>query len=306
LWVNHLRPPLHDVHVRRAMAFAIQYDDIRELAVSGYSEPVKPGLILPFGFESKWYSEEDAQKYGATFHAPERARAELAAGGYQSVFDADGKLLEMRDRSGARVPTMFIKSPTGWTDWEAAVRIIVRSLRAVGIDVRERFVDGALYYPAGHTADFDLYVGTPSSAPTPSKPWSRFDFILTQQDFAPPGEKMYRNIGRFNDPKSPGYVPRFAELLDLIPTLTDEAERLAAYRELNILFMQYQPVLPLVYRPDQYYEFSSRAWTGFATADNPYLPPQIPGARMGTRALWSLQPAGSRDLALVQPGALEQ
>jgi peptide/nickel transport system substrate-binding protein len=291
LWINHLHAPLDDVHLRRAMAFSIQYDDIRELAVSGYSVPVKPGLILPFGFEGKYYSEEDAQKYGATFFDPARARAELAAGGYQPMWGPGGELLELRDRSGARVRTLFIKSPTGWTDWEAAVRIVVRSMRAVGIDARERFVDAAVWYPAQYTADFDLLMATPSSAPTPSKPWSRFDAVLTTQDFAPEGEKMYRNYGRFNDRKSPSHVARFNELLDRIPTLTDPAELLAAYRELNVLFMQYQPALPLVYRPDQFYEFSSRAWQGFSSAENPFLPPQIPSSRMGTRVLWSLRPA---------------
>ena len=84
---------------------------------------------------------------------------------------------------------------------------------------------------------------------------------------------------------------RFDELLDLIPTLSDQADRLLAYRELNVLFMRYQPVLPLVYRPDQFYEFSSRAWRGFPTGDNPFLPPQIPSARLGTRTLWHLSPA---------------
>ncbi|MEO8177745.1 MAG: ABC transporter substrate-binding protein [Deltaproteobacteria bacterium] len=303
LWINHLHAPLDDVHLRRAMAFSIQYDDIRELAVSGYSVPVKPGLILPFGFEGKYYSEEDAQKYGATFFDPARARAELAAGGYQPMWGPDGELLELRDRSGARVRTLFIKSPTGWTDWEAAVRIVVRSMRAVGIDARERFVDAAVWYPAQYTADFDLLMATPSSAPTPSKPWSRFDAVLTTQDFAPEGEKMYRNYGRFNDRKSPSYVARFSELLDRIPTLTDPAELLAAYRELNALFMQYQPALPLVYRPDQFYEFSSRAWQGFSSAENPFLPPQIPSSRMGTRVLWSLRPAAKKNLALASPGA---
>jgi peptide/nickel transport system substrate-binding protein len=102
---------------------------------------------------------------------------------------------------------------------------------------------------------------------------------------------MYKNLGRFNDPKSPGYVRRFDELLDLIPTLTDAAALLEAYRELNVLFMRHQPVLPLVYRPDQFYEFSSRTWQGFPTGDNPFLPPQIPSARLGTRTLWHLSPA---------------
>jgi len=302
IWINHLHPPLDDVHLRRAMAFSIQYDDVRELAVSGYSVPVKPGLILPFGFEGKYYSEADAQKYGATFFDPARARAELAAGGYQPIWGPDGELVETRDRSGARVRTLFIKSPTGWTDWEAAVRIVVRSMRAVGIDARERFVDAAVWYPAQYAGDFDLLMATPSSAPTPSKPWSRFDAVLTTKDFAPEGEKMYRNYGRFNDPKSPSYVPRFNELLDRIPTLTDPAELLGAYRELNALFMQYQPALPLVYRPDQFYEFSSRVWQGFATAENPFLPPQIPSSRMGTRVLWTLRPAAEKGLAPSIPG----
>jgi peptide/nickel transport system substrate-binding protein len=132
-------------------------------------------------------------------------------------------------------------------------------------------------------------MGTPSSAPTPSKPWSRFDTVLTTQDFTPVGDKMYKNMGRFNGPDTPGRNPRFDELLDLIPTLRDEGRLIAAYRELNVLFMQEQPVIPLVYRPDQFYEFSTRVWQGFPTSANPFLPPQIPGSRLGTRILWSLQ-----------------
>jgi peptide/nickel transport system substrate-binding protein len=290
IFINAQRAPLGDVHLRRAMAFAIRYDDIRELAVSGYSEPVKPGLILPFGFEGKYYSEEDARRYGATVFDPARARAELAAGGYQSIWGAEGELIEMRDAAGQRVPTLYVKSPAGWTDWEAAVRIVVRSLRAVGIDARERFIDGALYFPAAYAGDFDMILFTPSQAPAPSKPWSRFDAVLSNQDFAPVGDKMYKNLGRFNDPRGKDYVRRFDELLDSIPTLTVPAEVSAAYRELNILFMQYQPVLPIVYRPEQFYEFSTRVWRGFPTAKNPVLPPLVPSARLGTRILWHLSP----------------
>jgi peptide/nickel transport system substrate-binding protein len=288
LWFNVKHAPLGDVHIRRAMAFSINYRDIRELAVSGYSEPIKPGLILPFGFEGKYYSEQDAQKYGATFYAPERARAELAAGGYQSIWDAEGDLVEMRDREGRRVPTVYIKSPAGWTDWESAVRIMVRSMRAAGIDVRERFIDGALYFPAAYSGDFDMILFTPSQTPSPSKPWSRFDAVLNTRDFAPEGDKMYKNLGRFNDPYGVGYVRLFDELLDRIPTLTDPAELTAAYRELNVLFMQYQPALPVVYRPEQFFEFSTRVWRGFPTGKNPYLPPQIPSSKLGTRILWHL------------------
>ena len=292
LLVNHKRSPLQDQHLRRAMAFAINYKDIRELSVSGYSEPLRPGIVLPFGLERRFFSEEDARKYGTWFD-PEKAKAELAAGGYSAMFGPQGELLETRDRDGKRVPTLYVKSPTGWTDWESIVRVAVKSMRAVGLDVRERFVDANLFWNALYEGDFDLIMHTPSTQPSPSKPWSRFEALLTTRDFVPLGQRMYKNIGRFNDPQAPGYLPRIDELLALIPTLTDDQARVTAYRELNVLFMQQQPDLPLVYRPDTFYEFSIKHWTNLPSAANPYLPPLIPGDRLGTNMLWAITPVSN-------------
>jgi len=292
LLVNHQRAPGNDLHMRRAMAFAINYKDIRELAVSGYSEPLEPGLILPFGLEQKFFSQEDAKQYGTRFD-PVKAKAELDAGGYVPVFGPDGELLETRGRDGKALPTIYVKSPTGWSDWESIVRIAVKSMRAVGIDARERFVDTSLFWNALYEDDFDLIMFTPSTQPSPSKPWSRFEALLTTRDFAPAGQRMYKNMGRFNDPSSAGYLPRIDALLAQIPTLTDETARIAAYRELNVLFMQHQPDLPLVYRPDTFYEFSTKHWTNLPSAANPYLPPLIPGDRLGTNMLWSIRPVSN-------------
>jgi hypothetical protein len=166
----------------------------------------------------------------------------------------------------------------------------LRGMREAGIDAREKFVDGGVFWNELFKGDFDMIMNTPASPPSPSKPWSRFEAIMTTRDFAPEGDKVYKNMGRFNDPKAPGYIARIDQLLAKIPTITDSAERAAAYRELNVIFMQQQPTIPLMYRPDQFYEFSTRHWTGFATGQNPYLPPQIPGERLGTGMLWSLKP----------------
>src|SRR5690606_20686992 len=199
------------------------------------------------------------------------------------------------DRNGSKLRTLTISSPAGWTDWESIVRIAVRSMRSAGIDVRERFIESSQHRPLAYAGDFDLIMFTPSPPPTPSKPWSRFDTVLSTLDFQPPGGKMFKNMGRFNDPNAPGYVRRFDELLALIPTLGNEDELRRAYRELNVLFMKYQPALPVVYRPDQFYEFSATAWPGFPIAATPFLPPQVPGARMGTRSLWHLSPTPAAD-----------
>ena len=50
-----------------------------------------------------------------------------------------------RAADGQRVPTMYVKSPTGWSDWESIVRIAVRGMREAGIDARERFVDASIF-----------------------------------------------------------------------------------------------------------------------------------------------------------------
>lgn len=293
LLINVKHGALADSAYRRAMAFAVNYTDIRELAGSNYSEPLQPGLIMPFGLEAQFYSAEDSKRYGVTYD-PARAKQTLAEAGYASIFNANGDLVETRDKNGQRVPTAYIKSPTGWSDWEAIVKIAVRGMREAGIDAREKFIDGNLFWNDLFKGDFDLIMNTPASPPSPSKPWSRFEAIMTTRDFAPQGEKIYKNMGRFNDPHAPGYIARIDQLLQSIPTIKDEAERTRAYRELNVIFMQQQPTIPLMYRPDQFYEFSTRHWTNYATGKNPYLPPQIPGERLGTRMLWSLVPAGAQ------------
>jgi len=292
LLVNVTHKPLDDVKMRRAMAFAINYKDISELAFSGYSGDLKPGLILPFGLESKYYSEEDAKKYGAWFD-PEKARATLKEAGYTPVWGPDGQLVETHDAKGNKLPTMYIKSPTGWSDWESIVRIAVKSMREVGIDARERFVDASIFWTALNAGEFDLIMNTPSPNPAPSKPWSRFEALLTSKEWAPEGEKMYKDQGRFNNPKAPDYLPRIEELLDLIPSLQDEKALSDAYRELNRIYIQYQPSIPLLYRPDQFYEVSTRHWDNFPNSDNPYTPPQIPGDRLGTKMLWQLKAVGN-------------
>lgn len=288
LQINTTRYPLSDKNVRRAMAYAINYQDVRELAVSGYSPPILSGLILPFGIELPYCNAEDVQKFGITYD-PEKAKAIMKEAGYTSVFDAEGKLDHVKNAKGEKVPTMYIKSPAGWSDWESMVTIAVKGMRAAGIDVREGFVDAGLYWQCMPIGDFDLVMQKPVPSVTPSKPWSRFDAVMSSRNWKPEGEKMNENQGRYNNPASKDYNPEVDNLLRLIPTLTDEAKKVEAYRKLNIIFMQDMPALPLAYLPEQFYEFSTKNWTNFPTEDNPYAPPQCLCFGAGTKSLWQIK-----------------
>jgi peptide/nickel transport system substrate-binding protein len=286
--MNFTRYPLSDKNFRRAMASAINYKEIKDLAISGYSPELKPGLIMPYGIEKKFFSEEDAQKYGAHFDTNEAKRL-LRESGYKSIFDKDGNLVQMNDAKGKKVPTLLITSPAGWSDWEAMVKIAVKDMREVGIDIREGFVDASLYWQALPFGKFDLLMYKPLPEATPSKPWSQLDHIMSARNWKPEGERMNENQGRYNNPKGKNYNRAIDSLLIAIPHIQDEAVLVKAYRALNIIFMQDQPALPLAYMPEQFYEFSTKHWTNFATEENPYAPPQPPFYAGGVKMLWELK-----------------
>jgi len=290
LMINCTKAPLNDKNFRRAMASAINYKEIKNIAFYMYSPDLEPGLILPFGMEKNYYSKEDADKYGVRFNI-ENAKKILKDAGYTSVFSSDGKTLEyMKNAKGEKVPTLFIKSPAGWTDWEAMVSTAVKSMREAGIDIREGFVDASVYFNSLPTGDWDLLLHAPVPEVTPSQPWRRFEAVLSSRNWKPIGEKMNENQGRFNQPGVKGYNAKIDSLLRVIPSISDEAKKVEAYRALNVIFMEEQPTLPLVYRPEQFYEFSVKNWENFPNEQNPYTPPQIPCFGVGIKALWEIKP----------------
>lgn len=290
LIINTTKEPLNDKAFRRAMAAATNYNDVKELAVSGYSPDLQPGLIMPTSLEGKYFNAEDAKTYGVGYGL-EAAKKMLADAGYKSVYKADGTLDHMTNKAGKKMPTLYVKSPAGWSDWEASVTIAVKGMRDAGIDIREGFVDAGLYWPALPSGDFDLIMHKPASSVTPSLPWSRFDAVMSARNWAPIGgdNKMNENQGRYNNPKSKDYNAKVDSLLRAIPTMTDTVALAQAYRELNIIFMQDQPALPLCYLPEQFYEFSELHWTNWPSDKTPYAPPLLPWVSASTKALWELQ-----------------
>ena len=295
LIINTMKEPLNDKRFRRALATAIDYMALRKFAVSDYTDQIKPGLIMPTNLEGKYISDEDLAKYGVKLTiTDEKERVEtvkqmLSEAGYKSVWNDDGTLDHMENAKGEKIPTMYITSPNGWTDWEAMVTIAVEGMRKAGIDIREGFVDGGSYWPAMGLGNFDLIMHKPVADVTPSLPWSRFNEIMASRDWQPLGAWAGVNIGRYNQPGTEGFRPEVDQLLSAIPLMTDSVEIAKAYRELNKIFMEDQPSIPLVYLPEQFYEFSDRVWTNWPTAENPYAPAQLPWVASGTKILWNLK-----------------
>ena len=292
---NTTKKPLNDKRFRRAMAMSINYKKVAKLAVSGYTPELNSGLILPFAEEKKYYIQEDVDAYGATGYNISKAKKVLSEAGYKAYRDKDGDLLYTTGPEGDTLPTLFIMAPSGWSDFESVIRLSVTTMRQAGIDVREGFVDGTKYWPARESGDFDIIMDTPSAKLTKSMPWSRFGTVMSGEKWRPVGEKMKENIGRWNAPDSPNYLPEVDSLLRLIPLMSDEAQISEAYRTLNRIFMEEQPAIPVVYRPEEFYQFSTNVWSGFATEENPYAPPHVPTAGAGRKMLWNIHPVTTNE-----------
>ncbi len=273
------KEPLNDPSFRQALAHGINYEQIKNLAMYGYTPDLQPGLILPQGMESKYFSKEDADKFGKMYD-PEKSKKILADAGYK--WGADGLLL---DKNGNKIPQMFATCPSGWSDWESTLKIVVSSLREIGLDIREKFVEYPIWDKDLKNGLFDFTMRTPQPDASPSSPWSRFEKVMSSNDWRPVGEVMYKNEGRYKNPKADS-------LLAVIPKLSSEEEKQAeAYRAINRLFMEEVPVLPLMYRPWHLYQFSTKHWTNFPTEQNPYAPPQAAMVGAGVKALWGIKPA---------------
>lgn len=278
LFIEHQTAPFNDVAFRRALAHSINFEKIKSRAISNYSPAMQPGFILPFGTESKYFVKADAEAFGYSYDV-EKAKAILSKAGYS--WDETGKLL---DKDGKLLRTITIECPQGWTDWEDAIKVVVESFHEIGVTAEEKFVDYSAWDKDLRQGTFDLAMKTQTAELSPASPWNRFDQIMSGGNCKPIGEEAFSNQGRYKNDDAD-------KLMAVIPAMTNEKELAEAYRKLNKIFMETIPVLPVMYRPTQYYQFSTKHWSNYPTEENPYAPPQNLVVAAGIKALWEIKPA---------------
>ncbi|WP_173473711.1 ABC transporter substrate-binding protein [Fibrobacter succinogenes] len=276
------KEPFNSVNFRRALAHAIDFEKIKVRALSNYTPVMQPGFILPFGSEKKYFNKEDIETYGYSYNT-NKAREILAEAGYS--WNEEGKLL---DKKKKLVRPISIECPQGWTDWIDAINVIVESFAEIGITAVPKIIDYGIWDTNLRRGTFDLTFKTPPTEHSVANPWNRFYQMLSTANYKPIGEEAFANPGRFQNAE-------INKLLKQIPTITAEDSLVEAYRELNKLFMQTVPLIPVMYRPTTYYQFSTKHWTNFPTEENPYAPPNNLIVAAGVSALWEIVPVEQRD-----------
>lgn len=257
--INTTKPGLNNPKVRIALAHAIDYARIAATAMSQYSDPAQASVILPTGAEQQYFDAAAVQANGWKF---DQAKA-------KSLLQATGVKL-----SGLKMIT-----PTGWSDWQAALNIVVDNLKAIGVGIEANFPEAPQCTTAVQNGNFDIAIWYIAGA-GPAAPWQRFRDVLDSRGVPKPGASAFYNYGRFTHPQVAG-------LLDKAATASGD-ELKGLFKQLDDIYRENAPMIPLMYRPLDFFEANASFWTGFPSSANPTGPPTFRGD--GIAWLYGLSP----------------
>lgn len=255
LYPNHLRGPLGDVRVRKAISHAIDRELIVRIAMQGYTEPADATGL-------------------SDLYAKYKDPTVLTEGGDFTIYDPE-KAARLLDEAGLRLGTgkfrtlpdgspwnLDISCVVGWSDWIIAGQIITKNLRALGINATLRTYDFGAYYQRLQTGDFDVAISW-STTGGPSL-YTYYQRQMSTETVLPLGESAAHNWQRFGSPEADRLLAELARTSDF-----EEEKRLS--RELQLEFVRHAPALPLFPGP-AWGEYVSTRITGFPTQENPYAP----------------------------------
>ncbi|MET1007004.1 MAG: ABC transporter substrate-binding protein [Propionibacteriaceae bacterium] len=275
---NLSRKGLDNLKVRQALAHAIDYPNIAKTAMSDYSDPAVASLTLPTGFESKFYDKAGVESAGWTY---DKAKAISILEDELSAKKGSDGIYVLPD--GTKLGGWKLITPTGWTDWNTACEIVAKSAKEVGIGISTEFPQAPTMINNMQNGNFDLCMYSYSGVSAAS-PWTRYRDALDDRGVDPVGKTAFYNYNRFSHPDVPA-------LLDTAGAASTDEERKKAYTALDKIYRENVPIVPLMYRPLEFYEFNTSNWVGFPTEDDPYAPPMWQGA--GINWLFKIKKIGT-------------
>lgn len=276
LWFNITKPGLDQVEVRKAIAMAIDYDQIIASAMSNQSPTfaqVPRSIMNPTEAEQKLIDKDalaDLQFNGKDIAG---ANALLDEAG---IVDTDGD--GIRDIDGVNL-SYKAECPTGWTDWNASLEIVAAAGKEIGIDISTYFPDTNTFYNDLTTFNFDIAMNGTNGASV-SNPWGRAMQLLSSS-YNDLEINWSGNWGHYEN-------ARADELLALIPHETDEAVLKEYYTELSQIYLTDVPSVSLMYRPQLFYAVNETVWTNYPEEGDD-IPPTDCTDGYGVAALYELQ-----------------
>ncbi len=254
LYLNTTKAPLSDPKVRQAISFGINRSQLNVQGETGYEPPVTStsGLLLPN--HQSYLDSSLANNLPATGDAA-KVTSILKSDGYTKV---NGKWAK-----NGKTIKFAIQDPVPYSDYYTDDQLISHQLNALGFDTSVDGIGNPTVW-AGNVANgtFDATIHWSNQGPNP---YFIYDNWMDSSLTAPVGKPAAGDFGRYNNPQAQAALAQFAGS-------GDAATQKAAITKLENIMTTDVPVVPLL-NGGAWAEVSTRNYTGWPSASNPYMNP---------------------------------
>lgn len=250
LFFNWEKEYLRDPELKKALAYAIPYDDIVTKVYANYA--IRPACLIPVvhDFEpAHLYMDWTLCEKTRLEYNPVKAQELLDKAGY--VKGPDG----WRVRPDGQKLSFSIITPN-WPFWVSAGELIVSSFRAIGVDAKLEIMEFVPYWDRVYykTADYEAALCWDAGL-NYDYPWIAFRYLM---------DPRTENFGRL-DPEDPR-MKEVVTLIDAIPAETDPAKVKEYFKRLQELWLEMVPAIPLYYPPFAV-EYNEQYWVGWPSEE---------------------------------------
>ncbi|WP_206922882.1 ABC transporter substrate-binding protein [Alicyclobacillus suci] len=239
-------PILSQKVVREALSLAINRDDLANKGEYGYVQVASPTTILPTNKD--WIDPNLPAADKKFTYNTAQAEKLLEGAGYKK--NSSGIFV-----SPSGQPLSFnLAVVSGWTDWDADAQIIAQNLKQLGVQVNVQQMQYAGYEAALQSHKFQLAIASSGGGPNP--------YYIDENVYASHGSMNYE---QWDDPATDAAFQAFESTSD------PQKQKEAMYKFEKIAAEQL-PAIPLFYG-GTWYEYSTKNYTGWPSADNPYVSP---------------------------------
>ena len=278
MFFNTEKEGLDQKEVRRAIAMAVDYEQIIASAMSGQSptfDEYPRSVVGPTDGERKYVDFDaiaDLQWKNADVDGANKLLDDAG------IVDTDGD--GIREYNGTNL-SFKAECPTGWSDWNASMEIVAAAGSKIGIDIQTYFPEASSFYDDMTTCNFDICMwSTPGAGMM--NPYSKGMFYFSEE-YAKLASNWSGNFGHYMNDDAEA-------ILEAIPTETDEAKLKEYYTELSRILLDECPAVALMYRPSLFYAVNESVWTNYPAADDGRnIPPTDCTDGYGIAALYDLE-----------------
>jgi len=244
LFPNTTKKPLDDPQFRKALATAININQILDKSYQGLAAKASPTGLLPIW--NKWVDKNVVKQYAFSYNAA-KAKAMLAAAGYKDT-NGDGYV---ENKDGSKIDLQIV-CPNGWSDWMTAIQVVADSAKAVGIKITPGFPQYATMVDDRGHARYDLLLG--NDRQFSNTPWTYYQYIFQLPIL---DNQTTVNYERYTNDTAWALT----QGLNKIPTTNVKAFQ-AQMSKLQKIFLQDLPAIPLWYN-GMWAMFNTKYWTNW-------------------------------------------